>query len=46
MPAPTVNSQRLSDTVEALGRIGETPEGMQRIAFSPADVEGKRTSWS
>jgi N-carbamoyl-L-amino-acid hydrolase len=29
-------------TLEALGRIGETPEGMQRIAFSPADLEGRR----
>ena len=42
MPASTVNSQRLSSTLEALGRIGETPEGMQRIAFSAADVEGRR----
>ena len=42
MPASTVNTQRLSSTLEALGRIGETPEGMQRIAFSAADVEGRR----
>ncbi len=41
MPELTVNSQRLNATLEALGRIGETPEGMQRIAFSPADVEGR-----
>ncbi len=37
----TINAQRLSETLESLGRIGETPEGMQRIAFSPADVEGR-----
>ena len=41
MSAPAVNSQRLSSTLEALGRIGETPEGMRRMAFSPADVEGR-----
>ena len=41
MATPTVNSQRLSSTLEALGRIGETPEGMRRMAFSPADVEGR-----
>ena len=36
-----INAQRLSETLKSLGRIGETPEGMQRIAFSPADVEGR-----
>ena len=36
-----INAERLSETLESLGRIGETPEGMQRIAFSPADVEGR-----
>lgn len=37
----TINTQRLNDSLQSLGRIGETPEGMQRIAFSPADVEGR-----
>ncbi len=37
----TIDSQRLNDSLQSLGRIGETPEGMQRIAFSPADVEGR-----
>ena len=36
-----ISAQRLNDTLQTLGRIGETPEGMQRIAFSPADVEGR-----
>ena len=36
-----INTERLNDTLQSLGRIGETPEGMQRIAFSPADVEGR-----
>ena len=42
MATPTVNARRLSGTLEALGKIGETPEGMQRVAFSSADVEGRR----
>ncbi len=42
MATPTVNAERLNATLEALGRIGETPEGMQRVAFSPADVEGRQ----
>ena len=37
----SINAQRLNDTLQSLGRIGETQEGMQRIAFSPADVEGR-----
>ena len=41
MPAITINSSRLSQTLEELGRIGETAEGMQRLAFSPADVAGR-----
>ena len=39
--APTIDSQRLSATLDSLGRIGATPEGMQRIAYSSADVEGR-----
>ena len=42
MAAPTVNGRRLNATLEALGKIGDTPEGMQRVAFSPADVDGRR----
>ena len=37
----TINPQRLNDTLQSLGEIGETPEGMQRIAFSHADVKGR-----
>lgn len=46
MPAITINSSRLSRTLEELGRIGDTPEGMQRIAFSPADVSGREYTMS
>ena len=37
-----VEAQRLNAALTALGDIGSTPEGMQRIAFSPADVDGRR----
>ena len=42
MAIPKVDSQRLNATLKALGEIGSSPEGMQRIAFSQADVEGRR----
>ena len=42
MSAPAINGPRLNATIEALGKIGETPQGMQRVAFSAADVEGRR----
>ena len=41
MPDIKINASRLNKTLEELGRIGETPGGMQRIAFSPADVAGR-----
>ena len=46
MPAITINSSRLGRTLEELGRIGETADGMQRIAFSPADVAGREYTTS
>ncbi len=36
-----INPDRLADRLERLGRIGETPTGMRRMAFTPADVEGR-----
>ena len=41
MPRYPVDSARLNRTLEALGRFGETPEGMDRLAFSPADIESR-----
>ena len=41
MPQTRINSSRLNHSLEKLGSIGETPEGMQRIAFSPADIQGR-----
>ena len=41
MAVSKVDAKRLNRALEALGEIGSTPEGMQRIAFSPADVDGR-----
>jgi beta-ureidopropionase / N-carbamoyl-L-amino-acid hydrolase len=41
MPPPTINAARLNSALEELGRFGETPQGMQRLAFSPADIAGR-----
>ena len=37
-----INPKRLTETLETLGRMGESTEGMQRLAFTPADVEARR----
>jgi N-carbamoyl-L-amino-acid hydrolase len=42
MPKPIINASRLNRSLQELGRIGETAEGMQRLAFSPADVAGRQ----
>ncbi len=42
----TINSVRLNHSLEELGRIGDTPEGMQRLAFTPADVDGRQFTTS
>ena len=41
MPGFAINARRLNQTLEELGKFGETPEGMDRLAFSPADVESR-----
>ena len=41
MPAFAINADRLNRTLDELGKFGETPEGMDRLAFSPADVESR-----
>lgn len=41
MPQTRINASRLNRSLEELGRFGDTPEGMQRIAFSPADIQGR-----
>ena len=37
----SINAARLNDTLTSLGQIGNTEEGMQRVAFSPFDVAGR-----
>ena len=43
MPAGSlsINPSRLNDNLSALGRIGQTDEGMQRVAFSAFDIAGR-----
>ena len=41
MPGIAINAARLNHTLEELGKFGETPEGMDRLAFSPADIESR-----
>ena len=36
-----INASRLNDNLDALGRIGHTGEGMQRVAFSAFDIAGR-----
>ena len=41
MPAATINATRLNQNLADLGQIGASPEGMQRLAFSPHDVAAR-----
>ena len=41
MPGMAINAARLNQTLDQLGKFGETPEGMDRLAFSPADVASR-----
>lgn len=38
---PTIDGERLWSTLQALGKIGETAHGLDRIAFSPAEIEAR-----
>ena len=41
MPSFAINAARLNRTLDELGKFGDTPEGMDRLAFSPADIESR-----
>ena len=41
MPPFAINATRLNRTLDELGQFGETPEGMNRLAFSPADIASR-----
>ena len=38
----SIDGARLNRTLAELGRIGETPQGMMRLAYSPYDQEGRQ----
>ena len=38
---PSINAARLNRRLQELGRFGETPQGMERLAFSPADIASR-----
>ena len=46
MPDATINSARLNQSLAELGRIGDTPDGMLRLAFTQADVDGREYTTS
>ena len=46
MPQSSINARRLERSLQELGAIGESPLGMQRVAFSPADVAGREYAMS
>ena len=37
-----IKPQRLTNRLAELGQIGETPQGMMRLAFSPEDLAGRK----
>ena len=41
MPSYAINAARLNRTLAELGQFGATPEGMNRLAFSPADIASR-----
>lgn len=36
-----INAARLNRRLQELGRFGETPQGMERLAFSPSDIASR-----
>ena len=41
MPRYSINPSRLNQTLEELGHLGESPDGMDRVAYSPEDIAGR-----
>ncbi len=41
MPSPKINAIRLNQALDDLGRIGHAEQGMQRVAISAYDMEGR-----
>ena len=41
MPLYVINDQRLNQSLEELGHLGESSTGMDRVAYSPEDILGR-----
>ncbi|MEE8465041.1 MAG: Zn-dependent hydrolase [Dehalococcoidia bacterium] len=41
MPRYSINAARLNQTLDELGHFGESPDGMDRVAYSPEDIAGR-----
>ena len=41
MPRYSINESRINQTLQELGHLGESPEGMDRVAYSPEDIAGR-----
>ena len=44
MPRYSINGPRLNQTLQELGHLGESPDGMNRVAYSPEDILGREYS--
>ena len=41
MPRYSINESRINQTLQELGHLGESPGGMDRVAYSPEDIAGR-----
>ena len=41
MPRYSINETRINQTMQELGELGDSPEGMLRVAYSPEDITGR-----
>ena len=41
MPRYSINNTRINQTLQELGLLGDSPEGMDRVAYSPEDILGR-----
>ena len=41
MPRYSINETRINQTMQELGELGDSPEGMLRVAYSPEDKAGR-----
>jgi len=41
MPRYSINETRINQTIQELGQLGDSPEGMLRVAYSPEDIAGR-----